>query len=177
MIGELSRDTKLQGKVIPLAFHVDYWNQLGWRDPYSSPEWSQRQAAYVRAMNLDSAYTPQAVVNGTTQTVGSNRKAIYDAIERASHEPSIARVSIANGVAKGWSLRDADLIALVVRSDAPTSVKSGENEGRTLRNDAVVRKLTHVARVKGEFTHNIGDANVVLLQDPTTLKIYAATAK
>ena len=174
MIGEISRDATLHGKVIPLAFHVDYWN-LGWRDPYSSPEWSQRQAAYVQTMNLDSVYTPQAVINGTTQMVGSNRKAIYGAIERASREPSIARVSLAGGVAKGWSSREADLIALVVRGDPPTAVKAGENEGRTLHNDAVVRKLTRIARVRGAFTQPVGDANVVLLQDPKTLKIYAAT--
>ena len=64
-------------RVIRLAFHVDYWNSLGWRDPFSSREWSQRQGAYVRAMKLSSAYTPQMVVNGTRQMVGSSAFEIY----------------------------------------------------------------------------------------------------
>ncbi|HUR81120.1 MAG TPA: DUF1223 domain-containing protein, partial [Thermoanaerobaculia bacterium] len=57
-------------RVIPLAFHVDYWNYLGWRDPFSSAEWSQRQGDYVRAMKLSTAYTPQLVINGSRQVVG-----------------------------------------------------------------------------------------------------------
>ena len=174
MIGDIERDANLRGKVIPLSFHVDYWNSLGWRDPYSSAEWSQRQASYARALNLDGPYTPQAVVDGHLQMVGSDRRSLYAAVERASHEVPSAQIAIAGGNARGSTSRTLDLFAAVVRTDPPTQVKSGENGGRTLRNDAIVRKLTHIARVSGDFTQPVGDANVVFLQDAKTLTIYAA---
>lgn len=174
MIGDIERDPNLHGRVIPLSFHVDYWNSLGWRDPYSSPEWSRRQAAYARAMNLDGPYTPQAVVDGRLQMVGSDRRSIYAALDRASHEVATAQIAIAAGEARGSTSRPLDLFGAVVRDDPPTAVKSGENGGRTLRNDAIVRKLTHIARVSGDFRQPVGNANVVFLQDAKTLTIYAA---
>ena len=174
MIGEIERDPNLRGKVIPLAFHVDYWNRLGWMDPFSSANWSRRQAAYVRALNLDSAYTPQVVVDGQRQMVGSDRRSLYDAIARASHDPAIARIEIQGDEVRGSTSRPLDLFAAAVRSDPPTAVKSGENGGRTLPSEAIVRTLTRVARVSGDFTQTLNDANVVFLQDPKTLTIYAA---
>lgn len=174
MIGELEHDPALRGRIIPLAFHVDYWNHLGWRDPYSAVEWSQRQAAYVRALGLDSPYTPQAIVDGQYQMTGSDRRTIYEAIGRASHETAIAKIGFDGGVVRGSSPRALDLFAAEVTDAAPTPVKAGENGGRTLRNDAIVRKLTRVARVNGSFTQTISGANVVFLQDPATLRIYAA---
>jgi len=163
--------------VIPLAFHVDYWNHLGWRDPFSSPEWSARQAAYVRAMHLASEYTPQIVVNGEVQMVGSDRGAVTSAIDRVAREKSDATLAIANGVARGSAPRPLDLYAVVVQNAAPTPVKAGENQGRTMRNDSIVRELKHVGRVNGTFSMKIGDANVVFLQDPATLRIAAAASR
>lgn len=167
----------MRGRVIPLAFHVDYWNHLGWRDPYSSAEWSQRQASYERALKLDSVYTPQAVVDGTRQMIGSDRRSIYDAVSRASHEAAVAQVRIDGDDARGSTPLDLDLFAAEVSSAPATVVRGGENSGRTLVNDAIVRKLTRVARVHGEFAQHVGGANVVFLQDPKTLKIYAAAAR
>ncbi len=177
MIGEIARDAKLRRKVIPLAFHVDYWDHLGWRDPFSSPQWSARQAAYARALSLDSAYTPQVVINGDRQMVGSDRRAINDAIARASREKAEARIAIDEGVARGSTSRQLDLFAVVVQGGLSTSVRSGENAGRTLRNDAIVKQLTRVARVNGKFEQAVGGANVVFLQDPATLRIYAAASR
>src|SRR3954454_13978052 len=71
LIHDITTDPAMRGRVIPLAFHVDYWDSLGWRDPFSSAEWTQRQARYARTMRLSSAYTPQAVVNGSRKFVGS----------------------------------------------------------------------------------------------------------
>lgn len=176
MIGELKRDPALRDKVIPLAFHVDYWNQLGWRDPYSSAEWSRRQGAYARAMHLDGPYTPQAVVNGELQFLGSDKRSMYEAIARESNEATRDRLTVTRGVASGSASRELDLYGAVVRDESSTAVKSGENSGRTMRNDAVVHKLTRIAHVNGDFTQSAGDANVVFLQDPKTLKIYAATS-
>src|SRR5438105_5237324 len=94
LIHEIANDPKLRGRVIPLAFHVDYWDSLGWRDPFSSAEWSQRQALYARTMHLSSAYTPQAVVNGTHEFVGSNRAALSAALEKASNKTPRAKITL-----------------------------------------------------------------------------------
>src|SRR5216117_2013020 len=64
IVSDIAHDQSLLGRVIPLTFHVDYWDRLGWRDPFSSPEWSRRQYVYVRALRANSAYTPQVVVGG-----------------------------------------------------------------------------------------------------------------
>jgi hypothetical protein len=173
LLSELARNPN----VIPLAFHVDYWDHLGWRDPFSSRQWSERQVAYVRTMKLGGAYTPQAVVNGEREMVGSDRSALNDAIARASREKRDASVTLDRGVARGSTPRELDLIAVVVRSDAATAVKAGENSGRTLRNDAVVRELKRIARVRGTFENPVGAANVVFLQDPKTLRIDAAATR
>jgi hypothetical protein len=174
LLGELANDPALRGKIIPLAFHVDYWDHLGWRDPFSSRQWTARQMAYVRSMDLGSAYTPQAVVDGARQFVGSDRRALLEAISRDSREPAVAIVTLSDHVARGSTSRELDLFAIVVQSNATTAVKAGENGGRTLRSDAIVRRLTRIARVKGAFALPVSDANVVLLQDPATLKIYSA---
>ena len=62
---------KLDSNIIPLSFHVDYWNRLGWEDPFSSSEYSERQRSYAKQLNLESVYTPQLVVNGEYELVGS----------------------------------------------------------------------------------------------------------
>jgi len=174
LVSELA---KQHGQVIPLAFHVDYWDRLGWRDPFSSPQWTARQVAYAHAMRLSSAYTPQMVVGGELEMIGSDRSAVNEAIDRVSHEKAEASVAIVNGIARGTTAHPLDLFAVVVQNGATTSIKAGENRGRTIRNDAVVRELKHIARVNGTFTKNVGDANVVFLQDPATLRIFAAASR
>ena len=99
MVRELANDAALRGKVIPLAFHVDYWDRLGWRDPFSSPDWSRRQSFYVRALGLPSGYTPQMVVNGARQFVGSNARALDAALAEESRQAPFGsvRVSVSRG--------------------------------------------------------------------------------
>src|ERR1700730_15247904 len=76
LLSELGSSTK---SVIPLAYHVDYWNHLGWADPFSSHQWSERQSEYVQALNLDGAYTPQMVIGGRWQCAGSDGGSIAHA--------------------------------------------------------------------------------------------------
>ncbi|HYG65894.1 MAG TPA: DUF1223 domain-containing protein, partial [Thermoanaerobaculia bacterium] len=94
LLTRLGGDPGLAGRVIPLAFHVDYWNHIGWTDPFSAKRWSERQQAYARAFKANRIYTPQLVVNGRTEGVGSHeprvRKQIADALAR---EPA-GRVSL-----------------------------------------------------------------------------------
>jgi hypothetical protein len=179
LLRRMARDPKLQGRVIPLAFHVDYWNSLGWRDPFSSHAWSERQGDYVRALRLASAYTPQIVVDGARQMVGSNAAQVYSAIEEESRRPSDATVTLTK-VAGGYVVNassprpDADLIFVTFENDASTRVTAGENSGRTLADDAIVRTLAHVTNgAKVDVDAKYGVA--AFLQDRKTKRILAAT--
>ncbi len=152
IIHEIANDPALRGKVIPLAFHVDYWDSLGWRDPFSSAEWSQRQARYARAMRLSSSYTPQAVVNGASQFVGSNRSALNSALESASNLRPRGDVVLAarrdgdNVIATihGTVSSQDDLMLAITEDGVTTKIEHGENAGRTITNDAIVRRLMRV---------------------------------
>jgi hypothetical protein len=185
LIHDIANDPALRGRVIPLAFHVDYWDALGWRDPFSSAEWTQRQARYVRTMHLSSAYTPQAVVNGTREFVGSNRSALNAALEKASNEKSRTEITL-TAHREGHSLianihahvaASDDLMLAIVEDGVTTKIEHGENAGRTLTNDAIVRKLVRVT--PGQNTtplaaawHNV--TAIAFVQDRNTLTIGAA---
>jgi hypothetical protein len=158
LLRTFARNEKLRGKVIPLAFHVDYWNRLGWRDPFSSAEWSRRQMFYVRALRVNSAYTPQAVINGSRETVGGNENAIVAAIETASRQTPAGTLHVTTSrkrnaidvTVRGDVARDGhDAVIALFENDVTTNVAAGENGGRTLVNDAVVRKLVKFAAPRG----------------------------
>ncbi len=82
-LGEMT----MRGDIIPLAFHVDYWNYIGWTDPFASKQMTHRQKAYSRVLGQRYIYTPEMVVNGTTQEVGSNRHGVEALIEAARKAP------------------------------------------------------------------------------------------
>src|SRR5688572_10666678 len=182
LLRKIARDPALRGKVIPLAYHVDYWNHLGWRDPFSSRTWSARQYEYVRALKLKSAYTPQIVINGTKQMVGSNANAVYRAIEEESRrtpEGSLSlRIDGGDAVVRAKSPRAAELIVIAFENGATTDVRSGENSGRTIANDAIARKLVRIA-VTGEkaveqrvpLALEAGMGVAAFLQDATTKRV------
>lgn len=139
--------------VIPLGMHVTYWDQLGWRDPASLSAATERQEIYGRVFGPDRVYTPQAVIDGRTEVIGSAeagiRRAVADAI-RQPHVQVTLKASV-DGTAVTADVSLAELPAaprdpletvLAVTEDGLTSVvKRGENGGRTLHNDAVVRVL------------------------------------
>jgi hypothetical protein len=194
LVRELATDTTLRGKVIPLAFHVDYWDRLGWRDPFSSPDWSHRQAFYVRALHLPSGYTPQMVVNGARQFVGSNASALDAALAEESKQPPFGtvRLSMTRGDplkvsvnAKVTSDKATDVMLAVYEDGIATKVPAGENAGRTIENDAIVRKLVRVGTGATEMTvtvplekgWNASRLGVVaFLQDRKTLAIRGAAS-
>lgn len=181
--------------VIPLSFHVDYWNHLGWSDPFSSAAWSQRQQRYASQLGSN-VYTPQAVVDGSVELVGSDesraRRVIGEAGSRAS-STSIRLTRNAGKITAEVSLRarvDANLqlIFVTYQRSVTTPVARGENGGRTLRNDFVVRRLSVADEFRGEVgAHHAEMAPqidaawskgpfgvVAFLQDPKSLKIYGA---
>src|SRR6266404_1302485 len=81
-------------QVIPLGFHVDYWNSLGWKDRFSSADFSQRQEQYARSLRVDGPYTPQMVVNGELEFVGNSAGQAQRAINQASSQPELVKIKI-----------------------------------------------------------------------------------
>ncbi len=156
LLTRLSDETRADGaEVIPLSMHVDYWNRLGWRDPFSDRTYSDRQGAYARRLGVKSVYTPQIVVNGTTELVGSNESGVREAVDRAiavtpaatvtlttSSGSSTGAVTVAYDVAGAPA--GSSLVLAVTERDLTVRVPSGENAGRTLRHDNVVRSLRSV---------------------------------
>ena len=145
--------------VLALSFHVDYWNYIGWEDPFSMPEATERQRAYRHALGLRVAYTPQMVIDGRSDAVGSNRGAVEAAIAAAAANVHV-RVAFAGDAASGYRVRlpetalDAPATVWAVLYDRrhETAVKRGENTGRTIRNSNVVRGLIELARWDGAAT-------------------------
>src|SRR5437763_2426113 len=192
IVTELAHEQSLRGRVIPLTFHVDYWDRLGWRDPFSSPEWSRRQSMYVRALRANAAYTPQVVVGGARQFVGSNRPALEETLVALSHRKPIGEVSViptrngAKATVHANEKGSGNLILAVFDSAAPTPVGAGENGGRTIPNDATVRRHVRAGTLSGGVLDRLitldldpswRDPGVaVFLQDDETLAIGAAAS-
>jgi hypothetical protein len=161
LLSELGSSTK---SVIPLAYHVDYWNHLGWSDPFSSHQWSERQSAYARAMNLSSDYTPQMVIGGGWQCVGSDSRRIASAVAAARSSSVLGRVSLHSNLSTvkpqalqvkvdAQILRAAEIGPLVVmlaiyENGLVSKIESGENGGRQLTYDYTVRKLLPAFELK-----------------------------
>lgn len=135
------------GKLAPLSFHVDYWNGLGWADPYSKEEWTERQHAYARALGDTRVYTPELVIGGAQGMVGSSTGQIRMAIAKASRPALLA----ATGKWTADSLEvtsdipaSTDVLVAVWEAERTVKVPRGENTGETLSNVRIVRRLVKV---------------------------------
>jgi hypothetical protein len=145
--------------VIALSEHVDYWNRLGWKDPFSSAAMTARQGLYARALSAQ-VYTPQMVVDGGVEFVGSDQLAGITAIRQAAASKKAAitaEVAIATPVidvratiAPGRldRLPDADVFVAITEDGLVSSVAAGENQGRRLTHAAVARYFQKVEHVK-----------------------------
>lgn len=189
--------------VLPLAFHIDSWNYLGWRDPFSAREWTERHVTYAERLGDSVPYTPQAVIDGSATLVGNELKQVREAIAVAAARPA-AEVALRLAPAAGAvettvavtlpeELRDRrwDVMAAVYETGLVTPVGNGENGGQLLHNDYVVRLLRRAGRLapgtagaapitvdlplgKGWNRSNLGVAAFV--QDPETLAIHGGAA-
>jgi hypothetical protein len=129
-----------------LSFHVDYWNRLGWTDPFSQVMFSERQKSYATAFSLQSIYTPQIVVNGKSEFVGSNVSKLQMAVEKAlsGEAPSDLKITTTksgNAVTVSYTLSKPHAECLnvaLVQPEAFSHVKGGENGGKTLHHVNVV---------------------------------------
>lgn len=154
----LGRTQPVRGAdVIIVEEHVDYWDRLGWKDPFSSEEATDRQKAYAGPLGADQVYTPQMVVDGRQSFVGSSESDALRAIRAASPDPKPA-------VALSWASGGRLTISVPALANAPrgvssqvylavtenmlqSDVKRGENSGRALQHDGVARQISVVGKI------------------------------
>lgn len=171
LLGEVAE----RDNVIAIALHVDYWDYLGWKDEFASPEHTERQRAYSRAMGERSIYTPQVVIGGADHVVGSNRKQVMRAIERHAQRAMPVDVVLqrdGNTVtvrALGTGTLPEMIVYMATYNPQETvNVRRGENAGRKLTYHNVVRKIAPIGTWSGQGTFNAsanvgGGAPVVVL--------------
>jgi hypothetical protein len=157
LLARLDATQPVEGaEVIPLAMHVDYWNHLGWADPFSSRQFSERQGEYAAAFGSEQVYTPQMVVDGVKEFNGSNSSLAQEAIGRAAREPkgevllgrepsqSEGFVRISARIDKFPKPTEGEVVNVllaVTEGNLATDVARGENSGRRLAHVGVVRSL------------------------------------
>ncbi len=142
----LARDGIDGTEVIPLSFHVDYWNRLGWEDPYSRAEFTQRQFDY----SGDEVYTPMMVLDGASIFVGGEASArqrvrAHQVTPKGALHVGLSRAGRTLHVSGAQLTVERALVA-VVENSAVSKVVAGENEGKTLQHTAVVRELVPLTR-------------------------------
>jgi hypothetical protein len=142
--------------ILALSFHVDYWDGLGWTDPYSSHEATQRQRRYKTLLELATVYTPQIVVDGRWEAVGSDRSEVQRALDRAQRSrvdvPVVLAIERGNAEIKLGAVADAaspSVLLIGFDRHHVSKVKGGENGGRILAHADVVRGLEDIGRFSG----------------------------
>lgn len=150
-------------KIIGLSEHVDYWNHDGWRDPFSSSEFTDRQNRYANSFQLRSIYTPQMVVDGKAEVTGSDAAGVQGAILRAREAQKVPVMFSAlrknsggevsfhletGAVPSGQAPKSMDLVVVVASAEAESKVDAGENGGKTLHHVNVVRSLKKIASIQ-----------------------------
>jgi hypothetical protein len=160
LLDRLSRQQPVAGaEIVAIEQHVDYWNNLGWKDPFSSSSYSERQYGYADAFGRDGVYTPQMIVDGQAEFTGSNSRRAEEEIALAARRPH-AKVTLSQGQG-GLSISvmdlppftpgdTAELWLALTEGDLSTQVPRGENAGRLLRHAPIARELRRVAAVLPE---------------------------
>jgi hypothetical protein len=153
-LAEIQKEYK-DKNVLLLGFHVDYWDRLGWKDPFSSADFTSRQEYYTGIFDLSSSYTPEAVINGQSEFVGSDKIKIISVIEDALKIKSNASVKLkaiqnssgkieVNYSIEGNNSTGDQLVLLLIQKTATNNIKRGENEGKTLHHINIVRKISYL---------------------------------
>lgn len=167
LLAELAREQPVPGAlIVPMSEHVDYWNRLGWTDPFSSTQFSDRQRTYAHAAGSRRIYTPQMMVDGRFGFVGSERKEALASIAKASMAPhAVVTLGACDEAASDSEIcRDVEIRDLpavtegdsarvtyaVTESGLEVDVPSGENAGRELSHVAVVREMIDLGAITGD---------------------------
>ncbi len=150
LISKLESENKT---VYVLSYHVDYWDRLGWKDPFSQSDFTERQRKYAEQFNLQSIYTPQVVINGAEEFVGSDAQRLHTALSQAKSLDTmniqIERKDLTTLTLTYISKTTVPALMQIalVQPQATTEVKRGENKGRTLQHVNVVLQLTTINTV------------------------------
>jgi len=184
-------------EVIALEMHVDYWNGTGWRDPYALRQLTNRQNEYLRMFRLENVYTPQMIIAGQAQVLGSDAALAREEIARAAKTPrstvnvafQSASVATVHVDPLPSAAKESEVWMAIAESNIASAVETGDNGGLTLKHTAVVRSLVMLGRVEpGEPTvysmHLRFNPRwkredlkyVVFVQDRYSRKIWGATA-
>jgi hypothetical protein len=185
-------------ELIVLSEHVDYWNDIGWKDPYSSHEYSERQSAYAARFGRSGIYTPQMVIDGHAELVGSDELGAIEAVENESrfvkvplslsgvHFENNNKVSMhveAGPLEPAIGARSANLYLAIADESDVSQVSRGENAGRTLKHVAVLRSLVPVGtvnkadKVSKDITVNVSNESrghlrvVGIIQEPSAGRV------
>jgi len=156
LLSRLQQAQPISGvQVIALSEHVDYWNELGWTDPFSSSALTTRQQRYAHAIHDTDSYTPQMVVDGTVAFVGSDGRKAIDVITaaaksakakidlRCASNPPVIQIRM-----DSVSAPDADVVLAITENGLQSKVGGGENRGRLMEHSSVTRRMTNVGRSK-----------------------------
>jgi hypothetical protein len=172
--------------VFTLAFHVDYWNGLGWRDRFSDRAYSERQRWYARHDPQPRLYTPQMIVHGETRFVGNQEARAFEAVKAAlSRPPAVEVALLARQTGAGFEVDyrvlgaspDDRLNLALVQRRASTTVEAGENAGETLTHVSIVRDHAERRLDTGEGVWRVAPENseahavVLFVQDPESLQV------
>lgn len=174
LLQELDRQSTASAPVIVLSEHVDYWNHIGWKDPYSSAFFSQRQNTYRGHLGLDSVYTPQMIIDGTTEFVGNDSRRAEKAIAEARNTPKtpvrISAISASGGFLRAFveaempgAAHNPEVFVVLALDHAESQVSAGENSGRHLTHVGVVQALVKIGSLERGQTFS---KNIELKLDP-----------
>jgi hypothetical protein len=173
----------LDPHAIVLSEHVDYWNRLGWRDPYSGHASTLRQEAYARGFGIEGPYTPQMVIDGVTEFVGNDTRRATEEIARARSREKIgvhlSRTAAGVRVQIDPAAKAADVWLALADDSGTSQVTAGENQGRRLHHVAILRSLRKIGAVKRDagFARDIDVPRgagrvIVFVQDSGLGRVY-----
>lgn len=176
-----------------LAYHVDYWDRQGWKDQFSAPEFTERQEQYRKQLRNEVLYTPQFIVNGTSEFAGDEERTLYQLVSDALNSKTEATINLTSeeqyqllniGYKVDNTNKNNSLLIALVQKEASTYVKRGENSGRQLHHVQIVKEFTTLSLDKTEgiitmskpesFNKNNWEL-IAFIQNKSTGKISAAT--
>ena len=155
----LLKDLSKKPNVVALAFHVDYWDYIGWKDSFAHPSFSKRQKTYARLASRTAVYTPQFMINGQTAIAGSEPRSLKKQISKASQKNQPVRITLTtveNQVQVELSSADtqkafqADVLAVYFIPEARVTIERGENSGRIMNYSNIVTKIEKIGNWDGQ---------------------------
>lgn len=160
LLGRLRQEQPVNGvEVVPLGFHVDYWNYLGWQDRFSAAAYSKRQETYAQLFRTEGPYTPQMIVDGEEEFVGSDASRARRAIGQAAAQAAAANIELSWAATdkllvrvNAHDLNSGDVFLAITEDNLSSQIKAGENNGHTLHHWAVVREFRRIGQLqRGNF--------------------------